>query len=56
MKKFYYILAGILFWTICFVPDETADLKTYFLWAVYCLCILWVVRVIHKHVGVWYEG
>ena len=50
MKKFFYILAGILFWTTCFVPDETADLKTCFLYAVYAVCILWVVQLIHKGV------
>lgn len=46
---------GVLFWTICFVPTDDAPLSTYFLWAVYCLGILWVFKVVTKALDEWEE-
>ncbi len=55
MKTFFYIIIGILFWTICIVPTDDAPLSTYFLWAVYCLGILCVFKVVTKALDEWEE-
>lgn len=55
MRTFIYIIIGILFWTICFVPTDDAPLSTYFLWAVYCVSILWVFKVVAKALDEWKE-
>ena len=48
MRTFIYIIMGILFWSICFVPTDDAPLSTYFLWVVYSVSILWVFKVVAK--------
>ncbi len=50
MKIFCSIIAALLLWSVSFVPADGAPLKTYFLWAVYAVCILWVVRLIWQRV------
>ena len=50
MKKFLSILAAVLLWSVCFVPADGAPLKTYILWVVYVVCILWVVRLLWQRI------
>ncbi len=50
MKKFMSITAAVLFMTLFFVPTDDAPLKTYILWAVYDVCILWVIRLIWQRI------
>ena len=53
MRTFINIIMGFLFWTICFVPTDDAPLSTYFLWAVYCVSIIWVFKVVAKALVEW---
>ena len=53
MKKFYHILAAVLFLSILIIPTDDAPLKVYILWAVYDVCALWLVRVIWRHLDEW---
>lgn len=55
MRTFVYIIIGILFWTICFVPTDDAPLSTYFIWAVYCACVIWLIKVVTTALDEWKE-
>ena len=46
MKHVFSIIAAVLFCTIFIVPADGAPLKTYILWLVYSVCILWLVHLI----------
>lgn len=51
MKKLMSITAAVLFLTLFFVPTDDAPLKVFFLWAVYDVCIIWVIRLIWQRIG-----
>lgn len=46
MKHVFRIVAAVLFLSVCLVPADDAPLKTFFLWAVYAVCTLALVRLI----------
>lgn len=47
MKHFFSFIAAVLFLSVVLVvPADKAELKTYFLWTVYAVCILWLVNEI----------
>jgi amino acid transporter len=53
MKLFLSIIASVLFCSIFFVPSESAPLKTYFIWFVYCICALYIANLIFKETAKW---
>ena len=53
MKTFLSILAGILFVSIFFVPDEDAPLRVYFEWALWSVGALFVCNLIFKASQKW---
>jgi len=53
MKHFLLILAAVLFCSVCFVPADDAPIETFILWAVYAVCMLWLVRVIWRGIQEW---
>jgi hypothetical protein len=53
MKTFPSIIAGVLFCSIFFVPDENAPLRVCFEWTLWCLAALFICNLIVKTVDQW---
>lgn len=55
MKTAISIFMSILFWTVCFVPSDDAPLSAFFIWAVYCVCVIIALRIVGKALEEWDE-